>query len=68
MANKVKLTRKAYVQYLNENGPMQGSKGWIIGGKIRMGDMWKNTYGNAQRKYNKVGFEVGYNEWVKNNS
>jgi len=62
-----KLTKKAYTEYLNELSPPQGDSQWIIGGTIRMYHMWKNEYGAAIRQYDPVGFEVGYNEWVKEN-
>ena len=56
-------TKKAYVEYLNESCPEQGSDQWIIGGRIRMGMMWKHYYGQALRKYDPIAFNVGYNEW-----
>lgn len=63
----MKLTKKAYEEYLNGLSPEQGSQEWIIGGVIRMAYMWKKQYGTAIRKYDPIGFEVGYNEWVKRN-
>ena len=62
MANK---SKKAYVEYLNEIAPEQGSDEWIIGGKIRMYHMWRNQYGQALRQYDPMAFQVGYNEWIK---
>jgi len=58
-----KKTKKQYEELLNMNSPEQGSDKWIIGGKIRMAYMWKNQYGTAIRKYNPIGFQVGYNEF-----
>jgi len=64
MSYTVKTTKKAYVAYLNEVAlPPQGDERWIIGGTIRMYHMWKNQYGEALRKYDPIGFQVGYNEW-----
>jgi hypothetical protein len=59
-----KPTKKQYEEYLNSISPAQGSEEWIIGGKIRMLHMWKNQYGTAVRKYDSIGFEVGYKEYV----
>jgi hypothetical protein len=59
-------TKKEYTEYLNSLSPEQGSEEWIIGGKIRMYHMWRNLYGEAIRKYDSIGFEVGYNEWKNN--
>jgi hypothetical protein len=56
-------TKKQYEEYLNVNSPAQGSEEWIIGGKIRMAHMWQNKYGTAIRKYDPIGFQVGYNEF-----
>lgn len=61
----MKLTKKAYEEYLNELSPPQGDEDWIIGGTIRMYYMWKNQYGSALRKYDPIGFQVRYNDWVK---
>jgi hypothetical protein len=61
-----KKTRKAYEEFLNSASPEQGSPDWIIGGVIRMAYMWQSKYGTALRKYDKIGFEVGFNEWKKN--
>lgn len=56
-------TKKEYEQHLNDLSPEQGSPEWIIGGKIRMELMWKNAYGTAIRKFDKIAFNIGYNEW-----
>jgi hypothetical protein len=63
----MKLTKKAYEEYLNEFSPEQGSDEWIIGGTIRMYHMWKNEWGTATRQYDPIGFQVGYNDWIKEN-
>ena len=63
-----KLTKKSYEEYLNDLSPEQGSEEWIIGGTIRMSHMWQSKYGAAIRKYDPIGFQVGFREWVSNNS
>lgn len=60
-----KLTKKAYEEYLDGMSPEQGSEEWIIGGRIRMGLMWRKKYGTAIRKHDPIGFEVGFNEWKR---
>jgi hypothetical protein len=60
----MKTTKKAYEEYLNELGA-PSDEAWIIGGTIRMYDKWKNQYGTALRKHDKIGFEVGYQEWKR---
>ena len=59
-------TKKQYEEHLNQLSPEQGSEEWIIGGKIAMSYMWQNKYGSAIRKYDPVGFEVGYQEFKLN--
>jgi hypothetical protein len=61
--SRVKKTKKAYEQYLNENSPPQGDDKWTIEGVIRMNHMWRNAYGEAIRKFDPIQFEVGYNEF-----
>ena len=58
-----KKTKKAYEEYLNEISHEQGSEQWIIGGVIRMAHMWQKRFGTAIRKYDPIGFQVGYQEW-----
>jgi hypothetical protein len=62
---KKKLTRKSYERYLNSISPEQGSEEWIIGGKIRMLDMNLQTFGRAIRKYDPIGFEAGYQDYIR---
>jgi hypothetical protein len=59
----IKKTKKAYEEYLNDLSPEQGSDKWIIGGVARIYYMWRREYGKAIRKYDPIGFQVGYNEW-----
>ena len=62
-----KLTKKAYEAYLNDNSPVNGSAKWIISGTARIYFMWKGQYGSAIRQYDPIAFQVGYNEWVREN-
>ncbi len=55
-------TKKAYEQYLNEFCSNYESDEWIIGGKNR-NKMYPN-YGTAIRKYDPIGFQVGYREFT----
>ncbi len=61
---KLKKTRKAYEEYLDEVQPAPESDEWIIGGKERTALMWARRYGQALRKYDPIGFTVGFNEWI----
>jgi hypothetical protein len=58
-----KLTKKNFEDYLNSNSlaPPQGDSEWIIGGKIRMGFMWKRNYGSALRMHDPMQFDTKYN-------
>tara|TARA_R100000951_G_scaffold116523_2_gene128780 strand:- start:1766 stop:1969 length:204 start_codon:yes stop_codon:yes gene_type:complete len=62
-----KKTKKKYEEWLNTISPPQGHQDWIIGGKIRMLQMWKNEYGSAIRKFDQTRFQVGYNDFLRNN-
>jgi hypothetical protein len=53
-----KITKTAYVEYLNNVG-FETEDNMVIGGKLR-----KGKYGNALRKYDPIAFEVGYNERI----
>tara|TARA_R100000742_G_C4279448_1_gene104045 strand:+ start:2955 stop:3158 length:204 start_codon:yes stop_codon:yes gene_type:complete len=59
-----KPTKKQYEEYLNSISPSQDSEEWIIGGVPRFYYKYLNQYGTAIRKYDKIGFQVGYNEYV----
>lgn len=56
----MKKTKKAYEDYLNEVGERLGAEAFILAGKMRSG-----KYGMLVRKYDPIGFEVGYNEWKR---
>lgn len=55
-----KKTKKQYEEWLNTLSPPQGHKDWIISGKIRMLQMWKNEYGAAIRKFDPIMFNKGF--------
>jgi hypothetical protein len=59
------ISQKQFEYYLNSNGPRQGSDKWIIGGKIRMAEMWINAYGTALRKYEPSIFRKAFNEYLQ---
>ncbi len=60
-----KLTRKIYENWLNDLSPTQGSDEWIIGGKIRLYYMLRDQFGSALRKYDKMRFEVGFQDFQR---
>lgn len=58
----MKKTRKEYVEFLN--GLVDADPGddrWIIGGKNRY--TGRRNYGTMLKRYDPVGFEVGFKEW-----
>lgn len=58
----MKKTKKAYQEYLNSMDATFSHDDRIIGGKFRWG-----MYGDELRKHDPIAFEVGYNEWKRNN-
>lgn len=60
------ITRIKYENYLNDRSPQHGDQKWIIGGRFRMNLMIKKKYGTALRTYDPIAFEVGFNEWIRN--
>lgn len=58
-------SKKAYEKYLNEIGKSLSEEEFIIGGKQR--SCWK-PYGYLMRKYDNIAFEVGYNDWKRENN
>ena len=60
--SKSNLTRKEYEDYLNELGSSLSKEEYIIGGKQRG---WWRPYGSLIRKYDPIGFTVGYSEWKR---
>ena len=61
-------SKKQYEEWLNSISPKQGSDEWIIGGKLRMYYMWDHAYGTAIRTYDPIAFQVGYNEFKRDNN
>lgn len=61
----MKKTKLAYEKYLDELSPSFESEQWIIGGIHRHGHATMKRYGRALRKYDPIGFEVGYQEWKR---
>jgi hypothetical protein len=60
-----KKTRKDYENYLNEID--MRSVSFIIGGKFRRVYEYQGKYGTALRKYDPIAFEVGLNDWEREN-
>ena len=58
----MRKTKKAYQEYLNSMDATISHDDRIIGGKFRWG-----MYGDELRKYDPIAFEVGYNEWKRDN-
>lgn len=67
MPKQKRITRIQYEAYLDNLSPVYGDEKWIIGGVLRMELMVKKKYGLAIHKYDPIGFEVGFNEWIQNN-
>ncbi len=61
----MKRTKKAYEEYLNELSPPYESDEWIIGGYHRTVYAYSKRYGTAMRRHDPIGFEAGYQDWIK---
>ena len=59
-------TIKEYVLYLNEIGTCLPYEAFIIGGKLR-NRSYPNNYANALKRYDPISFNIGYNEWKREN-
>ena len=57
-----KLSRKEYIKYLNDLGPSLPDDNFIIAGIMRKN---KNKYGQYLHDYDKIAFEVSYNDWKR---
>ena len=65
---KQKWSKIHYEHYLNTITDISiESDEWIIGGKHRTGQARKKAYGTALRHYDPIAFEVGRQEWIKEN-
>ena len=51
-------SRKDYEKYLNSISPDRDDERWIIGGG-------RENYGTMIKRYDPIGFNVGYREWVE---
>lgn len=56
-------SRKDYEKYLNSISPDGDDEKWIIGGKNRY--CGRENYGTMIKRYDPIGFSVGYREWVE---
>lgn len=56
-------SRKDYEKFLNSISPDRDDETWIIGGKNRY--CGRENYGTMIKRYDPIGFNVGYREWVK---
>lgn len=58
-------SKKDYIEFLNELVvPDKDDERWIIGGKNRC--TGRSNYGVMLKRYDPIGFQVGYREWVEN--
>lgn len=56
-------SRKDYEKYLNSISPDRDDEAWIIGGKNRY--CGRENYGTMIKRYDPIGFNVGYREWAE---
>lgn len=54
-------SRKDYEKFLNSISPDRDDEAWIIGGKNRY--CGRENYGTMIKRYDPIGFNVGYREW-----
>lgn len=54
-------SRKDYEKFLNSISPDRDDEAWIIGGKN--GYCGRENYGTMIKRYDPIGFNVGYREW-----
>lgn len=55
-------SRKDYEKFLNSISPDRDDEAWIIGGKNRY--CGRENYGTMIKRYDPIGFNVGYREWA----
>ena len=58
-----KKSRKDYEKFLNSISPDRDDEVWIIGGKNRY--CGRENYGTMIKRYDPIGFNVGYREWAE---
>ena len=63
----IKLTKRAYEEYLNSLSSSLDNDSYWMGGKLRLNNKITGRYGTALRKYDPIAFNTGYCEWVKEN-
>lgn len=56
-------SRKDYEKFLNSISPDRDDEAWIIGGKNRY--CGRENYGTMIKRYDPIGLNVGYREWVE---
>ena len=56
-------SRKDYEKFLNSISPDRDDEAWVIGGKNRY--CGRENYGTMIKRYDPIGFNVGYREWVE---
>lgn len=59
---KMGKSRKDYEKYLNSISPDRDDEAWIIGGRNRY--CGRENYGTMIKRYDPIGFNVGYREWT----
>lgn len=63
---KYGLAKKHFEIHLNDTVTIDyESDQWIIGGKRRHMLAQRNLFGTATRRYDPIGFEVAYQEWLR---
>lgn len=60
---KMGKSRKDYEKFLNSISPDRDDETWIIGGKNRY--CGRENYGTMIKRYDPIGFNVGYREWAE---
>lgn len=60
---KMGKSRKDYEKFLNSISPDRDDEAWIIGGKNRY--CGRENYGTMIKRYDPIGFNVGYREWAE---
>jgi len=63
----MKTRKQDYEEYLNELGLSLDDENFIIDGKFRA-SFYPHRYGTALRRYDPIAFEVGYRDWIVENT
>jgi hypothetical protein len=59
------VKKSDFVYFLNTHSPEYESEEWIIGGILRCFHRMHSQYGNALRKHDPIGFNVGFKEYER---